>query len=52
MSNLGHDIAVEQAVEALAEELGREPTADEVTEYLADREPYADEYGERNNAQV
>jgi DNA-directed RNA polymerase specialized sigma subunit len=46
MSNLEHDIAVEQAVEALAEELGREPTDDEVTDYLADREPYAYEYKE------
>ena len=34
MSHIGHDIAVEEANEALLDELGREPTEDEVHDWI------------------
>ena len=40
MSHIGHDIARETAYENLAEELDREPTDDEVTDYIADATDY------------
>ena len=40
MSHIGNDIAVETAHEALLEELGREPTDDELTDWMAEKSDY------------